>query len=144
VARYILTKEEIKDLLIKANKERYSDKTQADMNKVNHSDWFAYVTDQMHRRLLKESGYSDRLEDVLDELYSCRWRFRDDPEMNEFFKTLVHVQMDLTADGPLRPGDDAVNAPLYTLEGVETDFNHFLEESKNSNKPLVVFAGSWT
>lgn len=39
----------------------------AEMNKVNHSDWFGYVTDLLHRKLLKDNGYGDRLEQALDE-----------------------------------------------------------------------------
>jgi len=141
---YILSKENIVDLLTKADAERRAAWVQAEMNKINHSDWFAYVTDLMHRKLLKKEGYGHCLERALDELYSCRWRFRHDNEMNEFFKTLVHVQMDLTADGPLKPGDEAANATLYTFEGEKIDFSHYLNESKAKNKPLIVFAGSWT
>jgi len=141
---YILSKEVIVDLLTKADAERRAPWVQAEMNKINHSDWFAYVTDLMHRKLLKKEGYGQNLERALDELYSCRWRFRRDEEMNEFFKTLVHVKMDLTADGPLKPGDNAANATLYTFEGEKTDFFSYLNRSKDANKPLVVFAGSWT
>lgn len=64
--------------------------------------------------------------------------------------------MDLTGDGPLkyvpwttiywfnRPGDDAVDANLFTLEGENIKFQKYLDESKKAGKPLVVFAGSWT
>jgi len=142
--QYILSKEVVIDLLKKANEERYKPWVQAEMNKVNHSDWFGYVVDLMHRKLLKENGFGHCLEDALDELYSCRLRFREDTEMNEFFKTLIHVQMDLTADGPLKPGDEAVDVNLHTLSGEPFKFSKYLEEAKAEDKPVVVFAGSWT
>jgi len=115
------------------------------MNKVDHSAWFGYCVDQMHRTILKEHGFGgSKLEDALDELYSCRWRYRHDQEMNEFFKTLIHVQMDFTADGPICHGDPAVDAQLYNLDGSPVNFFHFLNKAKELNKPLVVFAGSGT
>jgi len=33
---------------------------------------------------------------MLDKVFSARYVYRFDEEMNEFFKTLVHVQYDLT------------------------------------------------
>jgi len=128
-----------------ADAERRAAWVQAEMNKVNHSDWFAYVTDLMHRKLLKKHGFGADIDRATDELYSCRWRFRFDEEMNEFFKTLVHVQMDLTGDGPLKPGDPAANATLYTLDTHEKqEFLTYVQQSKDKDKPLVVLAGSWT
>jgi hypothetical protein len=140
----ILTKEKIKEILIVANAERYSAETQAEMNKVNHSAWFGYVVDQMHRKILRKLGYGSVLEDALDELYSCRWKYRNDDEMNAFFKTLIHVQMDLTADGPIQHGDAAVDAELYTLDKTKTTFFTRLQKAHEKGKPLVVFAGSVT
>jgi hypothetical protein len=51
-----------------------SDWVQAEMNKVNHMDWFAYVTDLLHRKLLKDHGYGHCLEDALEECWSI-WKF---------------------------------------------------------------------
>jgi len=142
--KYILTKEKIVEILVEANKRRYSPQVQAEMNKVNHSAWFGYVVDDMHRKLLKEMGYGPNLEHALDELYSCRWRYREDQEMNEFFKTLIHVQMDLTADGPICHGDPAVDARLVDLSGTKFQFFEYLKKAQDQDKPLVVFAGSAT
>jgi len=33
---------------------------------------------------------------MLDKVFSARYVYRFDEEMNEFFKTLIHVQYDLT------------------------------------------------
>jgi len=144
MAGELLSKEKIKELLIEANKRRYTPETQAEMNKIDHSTWFGYVVDQMHRKLLREHGFGTNLEAALDELYSCRWKYRADPEMNEFFKTLIHVQMDLTADGPIQPGDPAEDAKLHALDGTETTFFTHLKRAQDLGKPLVVFAGSIT
>jgi hypothetical protein len=142
--RNILPKEKIVEILKIANERRYSPQVQAEMNKVDHSAWFGYVVDQMHRGILKEMGYGSNLEEALDELYSCRWRFRHDEDMNNFFKTLIHVQMDFTADGPIGHGDPAVDAALVTFEGKPIRFQSFLDKANETNRPLVVFAGSGT
>eukprot|EP01126_Amoeba_proteus_P037325 TRINITY_DN3848_c0_g1_i11.p1 TRINITY_DN3848_c0_g1~~TRINITY_DN3848_c0_g1_i11.p1 ORF type:complete len:115 (-),score=19.69 TRINITY_DN3848_c0_g1_i11:616-960(-) len=114
------------------------------MNKFDHSAWFGYVVDVMHRRILRDMGYENRLNQALDEVYSCRWRFRDDEEMNKFFANLIHVKMDLTADGPLQSGDLAVDTKLVTLNNEETSLYHYLDNANQLKKPLVVFTGSWT
>jgi len=140
----IIPRETVRNILIKANETRYSKEIQAEFNKVNHANWFGFVIDKMHRQILTDFGYGDRLEQALDELYSSRWRYRKDEDMNTFFRTLIHVKMDLTADGPIKPGDWAVDTKLITLDNEETTFSSYVQKADTMRKPLVVFAGSWT
>lgn len=121
------------------------------MNKVNHSDWFGYVTDLMHRKLLKAEGYGDRLEEALDEcmpwvtfnsraaVYSCRWRFREDPEMTEFFKGLIHVKMDLTGDGPLKYGCEIqlIDPPGLEMTRLMQTFSLWKVKTSSSKNTLM-------
>jgi len=99
----------------------------------------------MHANILREMGYKgEDLWEALDQVYSARWRFQEDEEMNQFFSTLIHVQMDFTADGPIQVGDPLVSVPLHELDGKEIQFSSFIEKSQQAHRPLVVFAGSWT
>jgi len=144
-ARTIIDKETTKKILIEANKRRFSKEIQAEFNKFNNSRWFAVVVDTMHTNLLREMGYRrEELEEVLDQVYSARWRYRDDEEMNLFFSTLIHVQMDWTGDGPIQVGDPLVSVPLHELDGKEIQFSSIFEKSQQAHRPLVVFSGSWT
>ena len=96
---------------------------------------------------------------MLDKVFSARYVYRFDEEMNEFFKTLIHVQYDLTGtvrfqkcfwfirsqgDGPLQEGDECPNTLLYELDGRPTSLMHYMDKGKEMNLPLVVIAGSWT
>jgi len=99
----------------------------------------------MHADILTEFGYGgDELMSSLDQVYSARWRFRNDSFMTEFFNGLIHVQMDFTGDGPIQPGDTLTSVPLHELCGNEISLCTILEKSQKANRPLVVFAGSWT
>jgi len=140
-----IDKETTKKILIEANKRRFSKEIQAEFNKFDNSRWFGVVVDTMHATILREMGYKgEDLWEALDQVYSARWRFRDDEEMNQFFSTLIHVQMDFTADGPIQVGDPLVSVLLHELDGKELQFSSFIEKSQQSHLPLVVFAGSWT
>jgi len=134
-----------KKILIEANARRFSKAIQVEFNKFNHSRWFGVVMDTMHATILSEMGYSGPyLMHALDQVYSARWRFRDDNEMNAFFNTLIHVQMDFTADGPIQVGDALVSVPLHELDGTEIQLSYFIEKSQKASRPLVIFSGSWT
>jgi len=98
----------------------------------------------MHADILVEKGYGKDLAWALNQVYSARWRFREDTEMTEFFNTLIHVQMDFTADGPVGIGDVAPSVPLCHLDGSETSLQTFSDKALQANRPLVIFAGSWT
>jgi len=140
-----LDKETTKKILIEANKRRFSKEVQVELNKFNNSRWFGVVVDTMHMKLLREMGYSGAdLDEALDQVYSARWRFRNDPDMTEFFASLVHVQMDFTGDGPIQVGDPLVSVPLHQLDGTEIQFSSIYEKAQQASRPLVVFAGSWT
>jgi len=139
-----IPKQVIKGVLIEANKRRFTQEIQAEFNKWDNSRWFGIVVDRMHADLLTEYGYGDDLLWALDQLYSARWRFREDEEMMRFFKTLVHVQMDFTADGPVQHGDLAPSVPLQHLDGSCTSLQTFMDDAQAANRPLVIFAGSWT
>jgi len=106
---------------------------------------FFDVTNRMHINLLREMGYEgEDLDNALDQVYSARWRFRKDEEMNQFFNTLIHVQMDFTADGPIQVGSPMVSVPVHDLEGNEIQLSSFYEKAHQTFRPLVIFAGSWT
>jgi len=140
-----MDKETIKKILIEANKRRFSEEIQAEFNKFNNSRWFGIVVDIMHAKILRGMGYSGQdLEDALDQVYSARWRYLQDEEMNLFFKDLIHVKMDFTGDGPIQVGDPLVSVPLHELNGKEIQFSSFLQKAQEACRPLVVFAGSWT
>jgi len=140
-----IDKETVKKVLTDANKRRFSKEIQAEFNKFNNSSWFYVVVNRMHADILHEMGYSgEELFEALDQVYSSRWRFREDEEMNRFFNTLIHVQMDFTGDGPIQVGESLVSAPLHDLDGKEIQFSSFYEKSQQVHRPLVVFAGSWT
>jgi len=140
-----IDKETTKKILIEANKRRFSKEIQVEFNKFNNSRWFGVVVDTMHANILREMGYKgEDLWEALDQVYSARWRFQEDEEMNQFFSTLIHVQMDFTADGPIQVGDPLVSVPLHELDGKEIQFSSFIEKSQQAHRPLVVFAGSWT
>jgi len=98
----------------------------------------------MHAAILEEFGYGENLLWALNQVYSARWRLRDDPEMASFFKTLVHVQLDFTGDGNLQIGGVAPSVPLCRLDSSSTSLQAFIDFAKAESKPLVVFAGSWT
>jgi len=140
-----LDKEITKTILIEANKRRFSPEIQASYNVYNNSEWFAFVTNRMHADILEEMGYvGNDLNFALEQVYSARWIYRDDEEMNMFFKTLIHVQMDFTGDGPIQVGDTAVSVVLHELDQKEIELSFFLEQAQQMNRPLVVFSGSWT
>jgi hypothetical protein len=137
----MISKQTLFAILTEANQRRLSKEVQDEMNRYNLSRWFATVTDAMHIRILAEFGFGDFLGTALDELYSARWRYRDDAELTTFFSTLVHVRMDFTGQGHIKVGDQVPDdAPLATLDGEKK----VLREYFSSMKPLIVFAGSYT
>jgi hypothetical protein len=140
----IIPKETIRDILQEGDQLRFSKEIQEEFNKVNHSEWFVTVVNNMYISLLRKRGYGPVMAQALDELYSCRWIYRKDPEMNKFFDTLVHVRLDFTGEGQLKPGDVIPDLPLYTLDKELISLHHFVKEAQNQNKPLVIFGGSWT
>jgi len=139
-----IPKDTLKQILIEANKRRFSPAVQNDFNVWDNSRWFAIVVDRMHAQLLTEFGYADNLAWAISQLYTARWRFREDKEMNDFFNTLIHVQMDFTGDGPLQVNDLAPSVPLVDLNGSATSLDIFISNAKKEGIPLVIFAGSWT
>jgi len=79
---------------------------------------------------------------ALDEVFSARATYKGDKDMEEFMANLLHVKYDFTGDGPIQEGDDIVDVALCELNGNSTKLSTFLIAS--NNRPLVVFAGSWT
>jgi len=139
-----IPKDTLKQILTEANKRRFSPAVQKDFNVWDNSRWFAVVVDRMHAQLLTEFGYEENLNWAITQLYAARWRFREDEEMNDFFSTLIHVQMDFTGDGPLQVNDLAPSVPLVDLNGSATSLDIFISNAKKEGIPLVIFAGSWT
>eukprot|EP01087_Luapelamoeba_hula_P016646 TRINITY_DN5132_c0_g1_i3.p1 TRINITY_DN5132_c0_g1~~TRINITY_DN5132_c0_g1_i3.p1 ORF type:complete len:159 (-),score=23.79 TRINITY_DN5132_c0_g1_i3:644-1120(-) len=138
-----LSKPTLKRLLVRCNELRFSAQYQDMYTLKDDTNWSAMVTNSLHRQALQEFGFADS-EVMLDQIYSTRYVYRDDEEMQELFKTLIHVQMDFTADGPLKEGDDAVDAQLYELDGTPTSLFHYINMAKAKDVPLVVYNGSWT
>jgi hypothetical protein len=139
-----IPKQTIIDVLKEGDDMRFSKEIQDEFNKVNHSEWFVTVVNNMYISLLRKRGYGPIMAQALDELYSARWIYRKDPEMNKFFNSLVHVRLDFTGEGQINPGDNIPNLELCTLENEKTTLHHFVNEAKNADKPLVIFGGSWT
>lgn len=138
-----IPKAEMKEILKRCNELRFEQHTQDLYSQRDDPAWSAVVTENFHRDVLREHGFVDEdIEDALMQVFSCRWKYRKDPDMQEFFKTLIHVQFDLTGDGPIQVGDDVPDCKLYDLNGKETTLHTFIDEA--SPQPLVVFAGSWT
>jgi len=107
------------------------------------TNWSAQVTTSLYRKVLREYEFEDS-ERMLDKVFSARYVYRFDEEMNEFFSTLVHVKYDLTGDGPIQHGDECPDTSLYELDGQPTSLSHYMNKAKQMNLPLVVIAGSWT
>jgi len=101
-------------------------------------------SNNLYISLLRQYGYKDVMSRALDELYSSRWIYRDDKEMNDFFNSLVHVKYDFTGEGHLKPDDDIPDEVLFTLDKTETSLLHYCVEAQKKKRPLVIFAGSWT
>jgi hypothetical protein len=139
-----IPKEIAKEILKKADDLRFSKETQNEFNKIDHSEWFVTVINNLYISLLRQYGYKDVMSRALDELYSTRWIYRNDPEMNEFFNGLVHVKYDFTGEGHLEHGDDIPDEVLFTLDKTQMSLLHYCEEAKKKNRPLVIFSGSWT
>jgi len=102
------------------------------------------VVNNMYISILRQYGYKNVMARALDELYSCRWFYRDDKDMNDFFNTLVHVQLDFTGPGHLEVGDPIPDLVLFDLNKNQTSLMHYCLESQKQSKPLVIFGGSWT
>jgi len=87
---------------------------------------------------------------VTDELFSHRHTYKYDPEMQEFFKTLIHIKYDYTRDGELKEGDLVPDFPLYIpLSDDETEFKEtklsvYIQQAQEKKQPLVLNCGSWT
>jgi len=85
-----------------------------------------------------------------DELFSHRHTYKNDPEMQEFFKTLLHVKYDYTRDGDLKEGQLVPDVPLYIpvpasdgqMEFKETKLSFYLQQAEEKNRPLVLNCGS--
>jgi len=138
-----ISKEDMKRILTRGNELRFSKEIQDRYTEKDDTDWSALVTNDMYRQVLVEFGFEDS-ERMLDKVYSARWFYRNDAEMNEYFKTLIHVKFDLTGDGPLQEGDECPDTLLYELDGKQTSLSHYMNVAKEKGLPLVVIAGSWT
>lgn len=142
-----LSRDLTREALIRAEKRRFDKDIQDEYSKKDCTTWFCVVTNELHRGVLRDLGVpDDLLEDVLDELYSSRWYYRNDDEMNEFFKTLIHVKMDLTGMGPISEGDVVPGDMMLTSieDEVARPFQFYVDLAKADSVPLVVLAGSWT
>jgi len=134
----------------------------------------------LHARILRDMGIADdSLDRALQEgaefsfhppdsrwadpgvfpclVYTARHRYRRDAEMNEFFKTLLHVKFDLTGPGAIKyailrgvqlpltfappsPGDSYHDATIHRLDG-----SSFKISSLEANsKPIAIICGSWS
>jgi len=139
----VLSKEEMKRILTRANEWRVTKELQDLYSEKDDPDWNVLVTHNMHRQVLRELGFS-ATERMLDQVYSARWKYRNDDEMQVFFKDLIHVKYDLTGDGPLQLKEECPDAVLWNLNGERTSLHHFIKEAKAKSLPLAVLAGSWT
>jgi len=139
----VISKEEMKQILARGNELRFTKEIQDLYSQKDDTNWSAEVTTNMYRKALREFGFEDT-ERMLDKVFSARWVYRNDAEMTEFFKTLVHVKFDLTGDGPLQVGDECPDTLLHELDGTPTSLSHYINKAKEQKVPLVVIAGSWT
>jgi len=145
-----ISKDRMKQILQRADDERQHSKALQDRyTEKEDPEWFAFVTHEMHKSVLRDFGYADAdLEDVVDELYTARFNYRFDDDMQKFFRTLTHVKFDLTGDGPLQIGEEIPNAKDIVLHELDSDatvtLGDKIESNRTSGKALVVFAGSWT
>jgi len=91
---------------------------------------------------------------VLDELFSHRTTYKDDEEMQEFFKGLIHVKYDYTRDGDLLVDQPVPDVPLYLLPSrilsdqkipiTKSSLAFYIQQAEVKNLPLVLNCGSWT
>ena len=142
-----MDKEDIKWVLLEGDKERLSSRMQDEYSKQDTLTWALQATDLMYKRittsLLKAKGVDASvqcIENAMSQVYSVRSLYAEDPDMQVFLSTLIHVRLDHTLGAGKLTHDSLVpNLPLYTRDCV---FN--LHDLIPTDKPCLIFAGSWT
>jgi len=144
----------------------YLTKFKKKLSLYDNSEHFEKVYVEMHEQVVCDPTYGipyythpkyriqpngSNLKLVLDELFSHRHTYQDDPEMQEFFKTLMHVKYDYTRDGDLQEGHLVPDVPLYSpilnsdqIEFKETKLSVYIQKAEEKNRPLVLNCGSWS
>lgn len=135
----IFTRDELKTILKRADEMRLSKEVQDAISEKDDIELAFSVTREIYASIVREYQIPDE-ESALDEVFSARAMFTGDKDMEDFMSTLLHVKYDFTGDGPIQEGDDMVDAQLFDLNGEPRKLSQFV----NTNRPLVVFAGSWT
>ena len=98
-----------------------------------HQDGRGVVEDVIQRQVLRDSGYKDTDENLV-QYRRIPNRFRDDKEVVMFMK------YNIMKDTPIRMGDELKDVELNKLTGEPCLLTSFMTE----NRPLVVLAGSRT
>lgn len=133
-----MNREILKKMLIREEELRHSEDVLARMYKVqqNGGDWIG-VAEQVQEQVIREFLPGEK--DMEQSLYHLRTAHIKYPELGILS---VYVRNNIARSGTLQVGDDAVQCNLYDPDGNLIGLDRWIK--KTSDRPLVVFAGSFT
>jgi len=138
---HIFGKEDLQKILKRADELRLSPEIQDELSEKDDTSYSFEVVNKMHVKVLREFGVDESgMEQALQEVYTTRYRFQNDLDMQKFMANLLHVKYDLTGEGPINAGDELHDVVLHNFDESPKSLTQFM----TNNRPLVVFAGSWT
>jgi len=146
ISQPFLDRTSLKQILKRADQLRLADEIQRCYNAKDDIQHFFDVTLQLHEQAVTEiTGIENQtlVRYILyTEVFTARSDYEHDPEMNEFFSSLIHVKFDKTKEGNLHVGDDLPhNISVVPLED-QTPLNFSSLVCHES--PVVVIGGSWS